>query len=98
MARTAGSLRHCGSAAWRCQGVPPGIDHLFVRYSQQHVENPTVNSQALLYNSSGNNVFPLWNDVVGYTRTFGATLVNELSFGVNSFPAEANTQMAASSN
>jgi len=79
---------------WR----PSESDSVFVRYSQQHVENPTVNSQALLYNSSGNNVFPLWNGAIGYTRTFNPTLVNQFRFGVNYYPAEANTQGAASSN
>jgi Carboxypeptidase regulatory-like domain/TonB dependent receptor len=79
---------------WR----PSQKDSVFVRYSQQHVENPTVNSQALLYNSSGNNVFPLWNSAVGYTRSFGATLVNEFRFGINYYPAEANTQGAGGSN
>jgi hypothetical protein len=77
---------------WR----PTDKDSVFARYTQQHVENPTVNSQALLYNSSGNNLFPLWNGVVGYTRTFGASLVNDFRFGVNYFPAEGNVQGAGS--
>jgi hypothetical protein len=67
-------------------------DHFFARYSQQHVENPTVNSQPLLYNSSGNNTFPLWNGVLDYTRTITPTIVNEFRAGVNYFPAEAITQ------
>jgi hypothetical protein len=89
---------HGDQGDFKIDWAPSQNDHFFVRYSQQHVENPTVNSQALLYNSSGNNVFPLWNDVIGYTRTFGATLVNEFRFGINYFPAEANTQGAAASN
>ena len=69
-------------------------DRLFVRYTQQHIEQPTINSQPLLYNSSGNNVFPLWNGVVDYTRTVSTSLVNQFRFGVNYFPAEANVQNA----
>jgi len=73
---------------------PTDKDRFFARYSQQHIINPTVNSQPLLYNSSGNNVFPLWNGVLGYTHTFSPTLVNEFRAGVNYYPAEANTQSA----
>jgi Carboxypeptidase regulatory-like domain/TonB dependent receptor len=72
-------------------------DHLSARYSQQYVTNPIVNSQPLLYNSTGNNVFPLWSGVIDYTRTLSPTLVNEFRAGVNYFPAEANVQTAGSS-
>lgn len=64
-------------------------DRLFGRYSQQNVINPTVNSQPLLYNNV--NHFPLWSGVLDYTRTISPRLVNEARFGVNYFPAEANT-------
>ena len=76
---------------WR----PNDKDAVFARYTQQHVENPTVNSQALLYSSSGNNSFPLWNDVVGYTHSFSPGLVNDFRFGLNYFPAEGNVQAAS---
>lgn len=78
--------------------APTDKDHLFVRYSQQYVTNPTVNSQPLLYNGSGNNIFPLWNGVIDYTRTFGPALVNEFRAGVNYYPAEANVQSPGSAN
>ena len=68
-------------------------DHLFVRYSQQYVINPTTNTQALVYDTV--NKFPLWSGVVDYTRTISPTLVNEARFGVNYFPAEANTTSGA---
>ncbi len=68
------------------------VDHLFARYSQQQITNPTVNSQPLLYNSTGNNIFPLQSGVINYSHTFGATLVNEFRAGVNYFPAEGNVQ------
>jgi Carboxypeptidase regulatory-like domain/TonB dependent receptor len=67
-------------------------DHVFARYSQQYITNPTTNTQPLLYNSSGSNVFPLWNGVIGYTRTISTSIVNEARFGVNYFPAEGNVQ------
>jgi hypothetical protein len=73
-------------------------DRIFARYSQQHVVNPIVNSQPLLYNSTGNNTFPLQNGVINYTRTINPSLVNELRFGVNYYPAEANTQSAGANN
>ena len=59
-------------------------DHLSARYSQSHIGNPTVRSIALLYNSS--NVYPSFNSVVDYTRTFSPTLVNEFRVGVNYMP------------
>ncbi len=76
---------------------PTDKDHVFARYSQQSSVFPTTNSQPLLYSSSGNNVFPLWNGVIGYTRTITPTIVNEARFGVNYFPAEGNVQSSSSS-
>ncbi len=69
-------------------------DHLSIRYSQQYVINPTTNSQALVYDTV--NKFPLWSGVIDYTRTISPSLVNEARFGVNYFPAEANTVSGAS--
>ncbi len=74
------------------------VDHIFARYSQQQITNPTVNSQPLLYNSTGNNIFPLQSGVINYTRTFGPTLVNEFRAGVNYFPAEGNVQSLGTTN
>jgi hypothetical protein len=76
---------------------PTDKDRVFARYSQMHIENPIVNSQPLLYNSTGNNVFPLWNGVIDYTRTITPTLVNEARAGVNYYPAEGNVQGVGSS-
>ncbi len=78
--------------------VPSDKDHVFGRYSQQYVFNPTTNSQALLYNSSGNNIFPLYQGVVDWTHTFSPTFVNEARAGTNYFPAEGNIQAATSTN
>jgi hypothetical protein len=78
--------------------APTQSDRVFARYSQQYVTNPTINSQALLYNSSGNNSFPLWNGVIDYVRTISPTLINEVRAGVNYYPAEGNTQVPGSAN
>ena len=72
--------------------APTDKDRIFGRYSQMHIENPTVNSQPLLYSSNGSNIFPLWNGVLDYTRTINASLVNEARFGTNYYPAEGNVQ------
>jgi len=75
--------------------MPTTKDSLSARYSQQHVELPIVNSQPLMYNGSGSNVFPIQNAVLNYTRTVNAGLVNEARVGLNYFPAVANTQDAS---
>ena len=56
-------------------------DHLFGRYSQSLVTNPTINSQPLNYGSYGN--YPIHNGVLDYTRTISPTIVNDLRVGVN---------------
>jgi hypothetical protein len=67
-------------------------DRIMARYSQQHVENPTVNSQALLYSGTGSNIFPLQQAVLDWTRTFSSTFVNDARIGMNYYPADANIQ------
>ena len=59
-------------------------DHVYGRYSQQHVINPTTNSQLLTGNSDNN--FPLYNGVINYTRTFGPKLLNVARLGASYFP------------
>lgn len=59
-------------------------DHVYGRYTQQYVTNPTTNSQPLLFNSS--NVFPLYSGVLDWTHTFSPSLVNDARVGVNYFP------------
>ena len=71
-------------------------DRFAFRYSQQNIQNPTTNSEPLLYNSSGNNIFPLQNGLLSYTRTISPTLVNDFRAGVNYFPAEGNVQSLSS--
>ena len=72
--------------------VPTDKDRVFARYSQQHVDNPIVNSELFQYSGSGSNVFPIQQAVLDYTRTISSTLVNDFRTGMNYFPAEANTQ------
>ena len=72
--------------------APTEKDHFFARYSQQHIDNPIVNSEVFQYSGSGSNVFPLQSAVLDYTRTLNPTLVNDFRVGMNYFPAEANTQ------
>ena len=59
-------------------------DHIFGRYSQGHIVNPTTNSIPLLYNSE--NSYPTYNGVLDYTKTFSPTFVNDARFGVNYIP------------
>lgn len=71
-------------------------DHIFGRYSQQKVVNPTTNSQPLLYNSYNN--FPLYNGVIDYTKTFSPTFVNDMRAGVNYYPVATGNSGVAGSN
>ncbi len=59
-------------------------DHIFGRYSQAHIIQPTTNSIALLYNPE--NLFPSHNGVLDYTKTVSPSFVNDLRFGVNYTP------------
>ena len=59
-------------------------DHIYGRYSQQHLTNPTTNSQLLTGNSD--NEFPLYNGVLDYSHTFNPAVVNSLRFGGSYFP------------
>ena len=56
-------------------------DHIFGRYSQSTIENPTTNTEALLYNSFNN--YPTHNGVLDWTRTISPAIVNEARVGVN---------------
>jgi hypothetical protein len=71
-------------------------DHLFGRYSQQNVVNPGTNSQPLLYNTFNN--YPLYNGVMGYTKTISATFVNDARAGVNYYPVVTGNDVPTSSN
>ena len=64
-------------------------DHVYGRYSQQHLSNPTTNSQSLTGNSD--NEFPLYNGVLDYAHTFGSSVVNEARIGASYFPVTQGT-------
>ncbi len=59
-------------------------DHVYGRYSQQSVVNPTTNSQLLTGDSENN--YPIYNGLVSWSRTIGPSLVNEVRFGVSYYP------------
>ncbi len=59
-------------------------DHIFGRYSEGRIENPTTNSIPLLYNSD--NHYPTYNGVLDYTRSFSPSFVNEVRAGANYIP------------
>ncbi len=59
-------------------------DHIYGRYSQQHIVNPSTNSQTL--NGSGLNQFPLYNGVLDYARTFNSSFLNDFRIGTSYFP------------
>jgi hypothetical protein len=71
---------------------PTDKDHFFARYSQQHIDNPVLNSEVFQYSGSGSNIFPLQQSVFDYTRTLTPSLVNDFRVGMNYFPADANTE------
>ena len=64
--------------------APSVKDHIYGRYSQQHILNPTTNSQPLTGNSE--NQFPLYNGVLDYARTFSSTFLNDARLGASYFP------------
>ncbi|MGD0669346.1 MAG: carboxypeptidase regulatory-like domain-containing protein [Bryobacteraceae bacterium] len=72
--------------------APDDKDRVFARYTQMHIDNPTVNADPLQYSGSGSNVFPLQASALGYTRIVNPSLVNDLRIGMNYYPANADTQ------
>jgi Carboxypeptidase regulatory-like domain len=59
-------------------------DHIYGRYSQQNISNPTTSSLPLQGNSI--NTYPLYNGVIDYSHTFSSTLINNFRFGGSYFP------------
>ena len=72
-------------------------DHIFGRYSQSYINNPTTNSQPLTYNSY--STAPVHNGVLDYTRTVTPSFVNDVRVGVNYvLISNGNSAGTASSN
>ncbi len=90
------SYTHGNQGDIKIDWAPTPNDRFFARYSQMNVVQATVNSQALLYSgggaSTGDNIFPLQEAVLGYTRTISPTIVNDFRLGMMYDPANANTQ------
>jgi len=79
---------------WR----PTDNDAVSVRFSRQNDTQDFLNSQQVLYSTSGNLIAPLWSGVINYTKTLKPNLLNEFRAGVNYYPVEGNQQPATSSN
>ncbi|MBI1355466.1 MAG: TonB-dependent receptor plug domain-containing protein [Acidobacteria bacterium] len=62
---------------WR----PTDSDTVSARYSKGVQDDPTLNTFPLTFNTFNNS--PFQAGVVNWTRTFGASVVNELRLGVN---------------
>jgi hypothetical protein len=71
-------------------------DHVYARYSQQAITNPTTNSQLLTGNSA--NDFPLYNGVLDYTHTFSPSLLNSARIGTSYFPVTQGFSNATGQN
>ncbi len=63
-----------------------GKDHVFGRYSQQDVENPTTETYVLANNGITNFSYPLKNAVVDWTRNISDHVINDARAGFNYFP------------
>ena len=62
---------------WR----PTDADSISARYSKGVQDDPTINTFPLIFNGFNNS--PFQAGVVNWTRTFGASIVNEVRLGVN---------------
>ncbi len=66
--------------------TPNDKDHVFGRYSQQSVRNPTTETFLLANNGFTNFEYPLKNGVADWTHTLSPTLLNDLRVGFSYFP------------
>ena len=75
---------------------PTDKDHFFARYSQQHIDNPIVNSEVLaIQRKRKQRVSRFSNRCSTIRAQLHRSLVNDFRVGMNYFPAEANTQSLA---
>jgi hypothetical protein len=91
-----GNYTHAYQGDIKIDWAPTQNDRIFARYTQMNTQTATTNSEALLYsggpNSTGNNILPVQEAVLGYTRTLSPALVNDFRLGMMYYPADANTQ------
>lgn len=66
--------------------TPNDKDHIFGRYSQQSVRNPTTETFLLANNGFTDFKYPLKNGVIDWTHSFSPTLLNDLRLGFSYFP------------
>jgi hypothetical protein len=69
-------------------------DHIFGRYSHSKQHNPLTRSLAVL--GTGFSDAPIDNEVVDWTHTFSASLLNDVRFGVNYVKLENGTRFPTS--
>jgi hypothetical protein len=96
LSNTVDTYTHGDQGDIKVDWVPDDKDRIMARYSQQHVINPVVNSQPLLYSGTGGNIFPAQQAVLDWTHIFSASLVNDARIGMNYYPADANIQSLSS--
>jgi hypothetical protein len=96
LSNTVDTYTHGDQGDIKVDWVPGDKDRIMARYSQQHVVNPIVNSQPLLYSGTGGNIFPAQQAVLDWTHIFSASLVNDARIGMNYYPADANIQSLSS--
>jgi len=66
--------------------TPNDKDHVFGRYSQQSVRNPTTEAFLLASNGFTDFTYPLRNGVVDWTRSMSSSMLNDLRLGFSYFP------------
>jgi hypothetical protein len=92
LSNTTQTYTHGNQGDIKVDWAPTEKDRFFARYSQQHIDQPLTNTEVFQYSGTGNNVFPIQQAVLDYTRAFSPRLVNDARVGMNYFPAEANVQ------
>jgi hypothetical protein len=66
--------------------TPSDKDHVYGRYSQQSVRNPTTETFVLASNGITDFKYPLRSGSVDWTHTLSPSLLNDLRLGLNYFP------------
>jgi len=66
--------------------IPTDADHVFGRYSQQSVRNPTTQTFVLASNGFTDFTYPLRSGVIDWTHTLGPSLLNDFRMGLSYFP------------
>jgi hypothetical protein len=78
--------------------TPNDKDHIYGRYTQQSVRNPTAETFLLSSNGFPNNQYPLHNGVGDWTHAFNPTLLNDFRIGFSYFPVTQSYSNPVSEN